>query len=256
MDFTIKTYTLLLKALQSSGYAFQRISDFIRMPKDKTIIFRHDVDRLPDNALGMARLEHGLGIAATYYFRAVPESWDEVIIREISSLGHEIGYHYECLTACDGNLENAFDNFQTNLANLRTLVPVSTICMHGSPKSRWDSKDLWETYDYRKLGIVGEPYLDLDFNEVFYLTDTGRCWNGWKVSVRDKLPQQEAWIRQGLVFRATWDIIRAAEHGDLPSKTMLTVHSQRWHDRPWPWLWELIWQNAKNVVKRWMIKMG
>jgi len=47
----------------------------------------------------MARLEHASGIAGSYYFRAVPESWDEKIIQTICSLGHEIGYHYENLSA-------------------------------------------------------------------------------------------------------------------------------------------------------------
>ena len=58
---------------------------------------RHDVDRLPANALTMARLENELGIEATYYFWSVPESWDEGTIREIASVMHEIGYHYEDL---------------------------------------------------------------------------------------------------------------------------------------------------------------
>ncbi|MFO8089187.1 MAG: hypothetical protein R6U13_05065 [Desulfatiglandaceae bacterium] len=138
----------------------------------------------------MAKLEYGMGVVATWYFRAVPESWDEAVIREISSLGHEIGYHYENLSTCNGDMEKAFADFKANLERLRKPAPVSTICMHGSPRSRWDSRDLWKRYDYRKLEIIGEPYLDVDFNDVFYLTDTGRRWDGWKVSVRDKLPQQ------------------------------------------------------------------
>lgn len=36
-------------------------------------------------------------IKAKYYFRVVLESWNEKIIKEIASLGHEVGYHYEDL---------------------------------------------------------------------------------------------------------------------------------------------------------------
>ncbi len=50
-----------------------------------------------------------------------------------------------------------------------------------------DNRDLWKRYDYRDFGIIAEPYFDLDFDEVFYLTDTGRRWDGHKVSVRDKV---------------------------------------------------------------------
>ena len=98
MDFTTATYTRLLGRLQAREYVFQTVEDFIGPPEDKTVILRHDVDRLPKNALAMAKLEHGMGVVATYYFRAVPESWDEKIILQIYSLGHEIGYHYESLT--------------------------------------------------------------------------------------------------------------------------------------------------------------
>ena len=72
-----------------------------------------------------------------------------------------------------------------------TLSHVKTICMHGSPLSKWDNRDLWKKYDYRDFGIIAEPYFDLDFDEVFYLTDTGRSWNNSKASVRDKVEGTE-----------------------------------------------------------------
>ena len=37
--------------------------------------------------------------------------------------------------------------------------------MHGSPLSKWDSRAIWEKYDYRALGITAEPYFDIDFNK-------------------------------------------------------------------------------------------
>ncbi len=69
----------------------------------------------------------------------------------------------------------------------RKIVPVKTICMHGSPLSKYDNKELWEKYDYRDYGIIGEPYFDINFNEVFYLSDTGRSWNNSDANVRDKV---------------------------------------------------------------------
>ena len=147
-------------------------------------------------------------------------------------------------------MEKAYHDFTTNLEKLRRLAPVSTICMHGSPRSPWDSKDLWKQYDYRSLGITGEPYFDTDFSEFFYLTDTGRRWDGWKFSVRDKIPvHQGRWIAQGLVFQHTGDIINAARAGTLPPRVMITVHPQRWNDAFWPWAKELLWQNVKNQGK-------
>jgi len=214
------------------------------------VILRHDVDSLPYNSLTFARIQSEYDIHSSYYFRAVAESWNEDIIKEIYDLGHEIGYHYENLTTCHGNMELAIDDFQRNLERLRKIAPVSTICMHGSPRSKWDSRDLWKKYDYRDYGIICEPYFDIDFNDVFYLTDTGRRWDGWKVSVRDKLPQQEKWIKEGLVFHSTHDIIRAIEKDRFPQKVMMTFHPQRWTNNPILWTKELVCQNLKNIVKK------
>jgi len=57
----------------------------------------------------------------------------------------------------------------------------------------------------------------------------------------------------GLRFRKTWDIIEAADKGLLPDKIMLNTHPQRWTDKPWPWVKELVWQNVKNVVKKYFL---
>ena len=35
---------------------------------------------------------------------------------------------------------------------------------------------------------------------------------------------------------------------------MLTIHPQRWTNKPLPWMKELVWQNAKNVVKRVLVE--
>jgi hypothetical protein len=260
MDFTITTYKKLLTSLQSQGFSFQTFAEFLERPAQRVIILRHDVDDKKLNSLKFAQIQAEKGIKGTYYFRAVPESWDDEVIKEIHRLGHEVGYHYESLTSCNGNLEAAYKDFTRNLQRLRNLVPVKTICMHGSPRSPWDSKDLWKTYDYRTLGIIGEPYFDINFNKCFYLTDTGRRWDGWRVSLRDKVPQQEDWIKQGLVFQSTHDIIKALSDrtlsgAEMPDKIMMTFHPQRWSDKPLLWIKELVFQGVKNQVKRVLVQI-
>ena len=289
MDFTLKKYSELLQSLLQQGYRLASYADYIHeygtaseaascrkgfdcskaeevssgeietdgdagtknsIKGQKIICLRHDVDLLPENSLDTARIEHTLGIRATYYFRAVPESWDEDVIRKIASLGHEIGYHYESLTTCDGDIDKAYNDFCRNLDRLRELVPVQTICMHGSPRSPFDSKDIWKKYSYRELGVIGEPYLDTDFSKCFYLTDTGRRWDGFKVSLRDRIEGwQERWTEAGLTYHRSDDIIAAAQAGTLPDRIMITTHPQRWTDNTAAWLKELVLQNAKNVVK-------
>lgn len=241
MDFTLDKYVALLDALKR--YPFSSLT------------LRHDVDRLPRNSLKTARLEAEREMRGVYYFRAVPESWDEAVIRKIAEMGHEIGYHYESLATCGGDLESAWRDFQANLARLRSLVPVKSICMHGSPRSPWDSRDLWKKYDYRSLGIEDEPYLDTDFSSTFYLTDTGRRWDGWRVSVRDRISRyQEEWVSAGLEFHTTDDLLEGLRQGRIPRRLLITFHPQRWNPFGFLWCEEALLQPVKNILKRTLIK--
>jgi hypothetical protein len=257
-DFTQKKYRNLLHALTEQGYRFQTFREYLANPAPKCIILRHDVDKRPQNSLMLAQIESGLGIQGTYNFRARPCSWDEMIIREIASMGHEIGYHYEEMATYKGDLQKAFEAFKENLAKLRKLAPVSTICMHGSPRSRYDSRELWKTYNYKELEISGEPYFDVDFTKVLYLTDTGRRWDGHRVSIRDRVDdsQYRKLIEKEIRIHSTQDIIKAAEGDVLPDSIMFTIHPQRWHKNPILWMSELIAQNLKNVAKRVLLGLG
>ncbi len=253
-DFTLTTYKKLLQELLTNGYSFQTLQDFVQQPEYKTFILRHDVDRKPENALVIAKIEKETGIKASYYFRTIPQTFKPQIIKEIAEMGHEIGYHYENLSYISKKYEvkdkkklyeMAIEDFINNLKESRKLVPIKTICMHGSPLSKYDNRDLWKKYDYRDFGIIGEPYFDIDFNEVLYLTDTGRAWNTSGCNVRDKVQS-----KYNYNFKSTFDIIEALEKNELPDKTMLNVHPQRWTNNSFKWTWELAFQKMKNIAKK------
>lgn len=328
MDFTLSRYQSLLKALISGGYSFQTFSGFLASNVKRVVILRHDVDKIPENSRETAKIENDLGLTGTYFFRILPCSFNPYIIKEIHSLGHEIGYHYEDLVIAgqktrsiiykgQGNVfrpeiknrvlnpgskdqlcfekelaESAIQSFAGNLAKMRTIAPVKTICMHGSPLSRWDSRLLWKYYDYNDFGIIGEPYFDINFEKMLYLTDTGRRWDGKNFSVRDKVKGQKAnysghkaqehfpgsdffkdWkvkpLQGSLInmtlagmefqnkfkFRSTVDIINSVRNGAFPDRAMINFHPQRWNNKQWPWIKELIWQKIKNKGKYFLIKM-
>lgn len=242
----------------------------------RIIVLRHDVDKMPLNSLHFAKLQYKTGVRGTYYFRAVPQSWDEKIIKQIYNFGHEVGYHYENLAVCKGNIDDAIKDFEANLNKLRKLVPVTTICMHGSPLSKYDNRDIWKKYNYRDFGIIGEPYFDIDFNKVAYYTDTGRRWDGGKVSLRDNLSFEGSGLnpdvksgqgssKDGIVkgkglstefpiYKSTNDIIQGIQSGNFPTTAMLTFHPQRWTDNGFAWTKELVMQNVKNAVKYFIVK--
>ncbi len=316
-DFTMTLYKQLLHSLIELEHSFKTLEAYIQSPLEKIVIIRHDVDLIPQNALEMAKIENELGIRASYYFRIVSDVFDKEIIKKIAEMGHEIGYHYEVLSKTKGNLSKGIELFKNELNEFRKIVDIKTISMHGSPLSKWDSRKLWEKYNYRDFGIIGEPYFDIDFNEVLYLTDTGRRWDGESYNVRDRVRGERQGARgEGIgdrskkiedrrkniedrkilyntntitnaeargegqeerkekieeriqnkeekkiqtnnitkfknSFHSTNDIIRAVREGRLPEKIMLNIHPQRWNDRFIPWMWELVSQNVKNVVKKW-----
>jgi len=93
-------------------------------------------------------------------------------------------------------------------------------------------------------GIIGEPFLDLDYSKIFYITDTGRSWNNNKVSVRDKVDTPFKFA-----FDSTDAFIAALLRGELPDQIMFNTHPNRWNDNWLMWARELVMQNLKNVVK-------
>jgi len=110
--------------------------------------------------------------------------------------------------------------------------------MHGSPISKWDNRLLWEKYDYQKFGITSEPYFDLDFDKVFYITDAGRTWNNESINLRDKVSSNF-----NFTFNHTKDIIEAIKKNQLPDKIMINIHPEHWADSSLEWL--KIWINRK-----------
>ena len=209
MDFTLKTYRSLLSALRRAGYTFRTFEEFLSVPADgKVVILRHDIDKRPENALRLAQIEHASGVKASYYIRVVKGTWNEEIIEQIVALGHEMSYHYEDLTI-------------TN------------------------NRKLWEKYNYREAGIIGQPYFDVDYTKVLYITDTGRAWNKTGASVRDK-------VEGGLELKVknTRRLITLIGNDELPEKLIINTHPQRWFDFGWGWMNEFICQHIKNAVKK------
>jgi len=56
-------------------------------------------------------------------------------------------------------------------------------------------------------------------------------------------------------IKDTHHLIEKIQNNELPDKIMMNVHPQRWNDHGFHWYKELVGQNVKNVIKRWMIRM-
>jgi len=201
---------------------------FLSDPRPRAFcLIRHDVDRRPKRALLMARLEKELGVRATYYFRAKSHVFKPEIIKKISQLGHEIGYHYESLSDTNGDVALALKDFEKNLNAFREIVPINTISMHGRPFKPFDNLAMWrDPKNHRllkeKYGIRGEVYLDINYKEIAYVNDTGRNWTSMKSNIRDKI---DSVIK--LNFKNGKELRNYFESSPYPC-LIFQVHPERW----------------------------
>lgn len=257
-DFTYSILSDLIREFVKHNYSIQTFEQFVLTPSFRTIIIRHDIDRFPSNALKMTSMEKDLGIQTTYFFRTVNNVFKEKIIRSVVDFGHEVAYHYEDLTLAKGDFDKAIISFKSNLSRIRKYYPCKTICMHGSPLSKWDNKKLWshrdafgKKYDYRDFGIIADTSLDINYDEVFYITDNGMGWNKTDTSIRDKVES-----KFNIPIRSSEHFIELIKENKLPDKIMLNAHPDTFFDPGVKWLLNYSLIKSKNIVKRIIVKSG
>ena len=252
-DFTHNAYNMYLEAIKASYKTISRFDDFfhINTIPDSFILIRHDVDRRPNKALEMAKLEANNGICSTYYFRTKSHVFKPRVIKEIASMGHEIGYHYESLSDTNGDMERALDNFKYNLEKLRGIVDIKTVAMHGSPFKPFDNRDLWRNEQNKKLlhekfKILGEVYLDIDYKDIAYVNDTGRNWSQDKSNKRDRVDSDSCiYIKDGNeLYRSFKNMIW--------SKVVFQIHPERWANNiPEYWV-QYTKDQCINILKKYL----
>lgn len=246
-DFTTHEFWKLSRAV-AKNYETIGMAEYLsseKLPK-KFALIRHDVDRMAQNSLETAYMENELGIKATYYFRKTRNVFVPEIIKEIADLGHEIGYHYEVLSEARGDYDKAINLFEQNLNEFRNICDVKTICMHGRPLSKYDNRDLWNAYDFRDFGILGEAYLSVD-RKLNYFSDTGRNW-GSKYSLRDFIPGKS----ENLSVSTTEELIELIESKKLNNFYILT-HPERWSGTMVDWSLYYLIDFTVNFLKKGLI---
>jgi len=246
-DFTLEKYRELCKTLLDRGYSTRTVHDYLMQcnntfeSRPATAILRHDVDRKPYNALRMAELENAMGIHSTYYFR-YPYTFKPEIMRKIRDLGHEVGYHYEVLAKAKGDPEKSIHLFKQELGAMREVCDIKTICMHGSPLSKFNNRDLWKTYDFLIYNITGEAFLSI--HDILYFTDTGRSWDKSN-NIRDKSDA----FNYVAGLKTTNDLIDYIQL-KKPSIIYLTIHPERWADTMIEYYRYYLQDIAINTVKK------
>jgi len=242
MDFTLDKYKDLLQFFRDDYEIYTVERYLVEKPGNNFVILRHDVDRSPKNAIKMAEFEAKMGVHSTYYFR-YPYTFKPEIIRKIAELGHEVGYHYEVLSKARGDYKKAIQLFREELNEFKKIADIKTICMHGSPLSKHDNRELWKYYDFREFGIVGEAYLSIGDPGIYYLTDTGRNWAN-KNNIRDRF----IWRQLDHNIESTSHLIEVLKELK-PEKLYVTTHPERWGYSTSSWLIGYVRDSIFNLGK-------
>jgi hypothetical protein len=244
-DFTLKKYKSLCKFMLSTGKDIVRLKDYLINKKTnankKIILLRHDVDIFPRKALMMAKIEKDLRIKSTYYFRTRNYVYNENIIKQIKSLGHEIGYHYETLSDSKGDYKEAINLFGRHIDKFNSLTKINTASMHGSSMSRYNNLDMWDHCLLSDFDLIGEAYLSIDWNDFCYFTDAGGSWNS-KANFRDKslVPNNSA-----EVVNSTDELMELIPQ-DI--NFYINIHPDRWNDGI-SWYIEAMTKRIRNRIK-------
>ena len=242
-DFSLQSYASACQQYLAAGGQFFTVKDWIEKSPNHGCVIRHDVDRNPKCALEMARLENELGFSSTYYFRVIGTARNPSIIREIKKLGHEVGYHYEDFCLCRGNLKLAAKSFRENLAWIRQIAEVSTVSMHGSPLSKFNNLDIWDVLNLSDEGLLGDAFLTINYQEIFYFTDTGRSWSG--INLRDMPPNAVRNTEIKTTKELTDFLISSTNR-----KVAICSHPERWNADMTSWMIQLIKDNLANFLKK------
>jgi len=249
-DFSLQKLQELLTAFRDKQYTLIRFDRYwdereLYDKRDKVILLRHDVDRWPGRALAVAEMEAKNNIRGTYFFRVKPGIFNPGIIKKIADCGHEIGYHYECMSDAGGDWEKARVLFEKGLNQLRGIVPVVSVSMHGNVLSSQDNRFFFKRHTLEEFRLKGAAYLSLDFSRFFYLADSGRDWSAQRRVIWDQVAGGQDGFMPG---RSTSSLVDAIRQERI-NNAQLLIHPNRWPATRGAWVCQFLEDNAINMLK-------
>jgi hypothetical protein len=164
-------------------------------------------------------------------------------------MGHEIGYHYETLSDAAGDHTCAMRWFGKNLKNMRKYSRIDTIAMHGRPFNPHNNLDLWRNPPARSrlinhFKLLGETYLDIDYRDIAYISDTGRNWDQKQANKRDFVDTNiPVSLKNGI------ELLQELKIKRWP-KVVFQIHPERWSENTTGYFFQYFSDVCINLVKK------
>lgn len=183
------------------------------IPADAAMV-RFDVERNCAHHVRIAKKLADAGTPASFYFHTRVGSYDRDGIHRIRDLGHEVGFHHECLDRCRGDFAKARDLFLREVEFFRKDgIDIQTCCNHGelflSKPGYQQNADLFTRYPelLAEAGLRGEVQHWIRGQGLHYPSDTLTT------------------------YRRFWPMLYAAR-ADTSKPVMVLTHPHRWHVNP------------------------
>lgn len=206
--YSLDIYASFLDELTDPIFSVKLFKDYHELKdsgldKDKVNIFiRHDVDLSIPRLIELTKMEHKRNLFSTLFFRLHSEKYlfSEIVqlIKQLNSMGFEIGYHYEVLSQTKGDTEEALNLFKKELTELRKIVPTNVAAHHGD---KYKNQMIWPLLDKDTLNI----WTAYDMKRDIYITDTGG---------KDMIRKHGQHIFQKLKKAKPGDIVQILIHAD------------------------------------------
>ena len=174
------------------------------------------------------------------------------------------------MTKARGDITKAIEIFRSELKYFQNKWDTVTICPHGGATvenvnayslrdlfnlpfkllsnknifSSWNNSKIWDTHRVNDFGLIGDAYLSIDFDNILYLSDTGRSWSN-KYKMKDIVGRSNN-PYQHVKIKRTNDIIDLINE-ETVKHIYILAHVEQWKDKFRDWL---EWYMAQQIRRK------
>ena len=173
-DFTRENYRKLLK-LAKQKYDFCSFEDFSK--SSNPVLWRHDIDFSVHSANALAQIEREENVTATYFIHLHNEFYNVLekeiteLLKNIFSLGHKAGLHFDCHyygISSVSELEEKL-KFERDILEKTFEVPVNVFSYHNTT-------DEILSFNSDKYAGMINTYSSYFRKEFGYCSDSNGIW--------------------------------------------------------------------------------
>jgi hypothetical protein len=235
MDFSYRSYVGLLDHIRSLGRGIYPLRD--APATEPCVILRHDIDYSVLKAREMAEVEHRAGVRATVMVLLTSPFYNLLqvehlaAVRDIASMGHEIGLHYDCDACLSADPQRQADEIVRIARFLEAYagVSITSVAQHNPSMTKV------------RVSVAGyvDAYSQPYFKDMAYVSDSRRLFGApdvyefFRQHARSQLLIHPLWWFHEPVSRTkAFAAVRDAIGGDLDQRlseidSMMEAHERR-----------------------------